>query len=92
MDSSPKNENSDINYSPSCRTKPVRSSFIFETQMKIFEMKSESFLTLRRQQRNYHVQGQKRRNDIVEIAQEKQNRQLSSTISWLPSQSSPRVE
>ncbi len=70
MDSSPKNENSVMYYSPSCRTKPVRSSFIFKTQMKIFEMKSESFLTLCRQQQNYHVQGQKRSNDIVKIAQE----------------------
>ncbi len=40
--------------SPSCRSKP---SFIFGTQSKIFLMKSESFLTLDRQQRNYHVQG-----------------------------------
>jgi len=38
--------NSVINYSPSCRFKPVRLSFIFETRMKIFLMKSESFLSL----------------------------------------------
>ncbi len=25
-----------INYSPSCRSKPVRPSFIFRTQIKIF--------------------------------------------------------
>uniref|UniRef100_A0A8C1UPK0 Rho GTPase activating protein 4b n=1 Tax=Cyprinus carpio TaxID=7962 RepID=A0A8C1UPK0_CYPCA len=31
---------------PSCRSKPVRPSFIFRTQIKIFLMKSESFLTL----------------------------------------------
>ncbi len=36
MDSSPKNENSVINYSPSCHCKPVRPSFIFGTQIKIF--------------------------------------------------------
>ncbi len=35
-----------INYLPSRRSKPVRPSFIFETQIKIFLMKSESFLTL----------------------------------------------
>ncbi len=54
---SPKNENSVINYSPSCCSKPVRPLFIFGTQIKIFLLKSESFLTLYRQQHNYHVQG-----------------------------------
>ncbi len=44
MLSSPKNENSVINYSPSCRSKPVRLSFIFRAQIKIFLMKSKSFL------------------------------------------------
>ncbi len=39
-DSSPQNENSVINYSPSCRSKPVRPSFIFRTQIKIFLMES----------------------------------------------------
>jgi len=39
--SSPKNENSVINYSPSCRSKPVRPSFIFGTQIKIFLIKSD---------------------------------------------------
>ncbi len=34
--SSPKNENSVINYSPSCRSKPVRPSIIFGPQIKIF--------------------------------------------------------
>ncbi len=43
-DSSHKNDNSVINYSPSCRPKPVRLSFIFRTQIKILLMKSESFL------------------------------------------------
>ncbi len=43
-DSSPKN--SVINYSPSRLSKPVRPSFIFRTHIKIFLMKSESFLTL----------------------------------------------
>ncbi len=51
----PKNENSIINYSPSCRSKPIRHLFIFTTQIKIFLMKSESFLTLHRQQWNYHI-------------------------------------
>ncbi len=41
----PKNENSVINYSPSCRSKPVRPLFIFRSQIKIFPMKSESSLT-----------------------------------------------
>ncbi len=35
---------------------PLRPLFIFRTQIKIFLMKSESFLTLHWQQRNYHVQ------------------------------------
>ncbi len=35
--------------------KPVRPSFIFRTQMKIFLMNSESCLTLHRQQHNWHV-------------------------------------
>ncbi len=43
---SPKDVNSVINYSPSCLYKHVRPSFIFGTQIKIFLMKSESFLTL----------------------------------------------
>ncbi len=34
-DSSPKNENHVINYSPSCHSKPW-PSFIFKTQIKIF--------------------------------------------------------
>ncbi len=54
-DSSPKNENSVINYSPSCRSKPVRPSFIFGTQIKIFLIKSKSSLTLHRQQHNWNV-------------------------------------
>uniref|UniRef100_A0A8C1JW99 Rho GTPase activating protein 4b n=1 Tax=Cyprinus carpio TaxID=7962 RepID=A0A8C1JW99_CYPCA len=37
---------------PSCRSKPVRPSFIFRTQIKIFLMKSESFLTLHKHQCN----------------------------------------
>ncbi len=48
-DSSPKNDISVINYSPSC---PVRPSFIFRTQIKIFLMQSESYQTLHRQQHN----------------------------------------
>ncbi len=36
---------SEINYSPSRRSKPVSPSFIFGTQMKIFFIRSESFLT-----------------------------------------------
>ncbi len=47
--SSPKNEISVINYSPSCRSKPIRPLFIFGTQIKIFLMKSKSFLTYRQQ-------------------------------------------
>ncbi len=51
----PQNENSVINYSTSCRSKPARPSFIFRTQIKIFVMKCESFLTLHRQQHNCNV-------------------------------------
>ncbi len=39
-----------VNYSPSCRSKYIRPSFIFRTQIKIFLMKSERFL------RNLHRQ------------------------------------
>jgi len=39
--SSPKNEISVINYSPSCRSTPIRPSFIFGTQIKIFLIKSD---------------------------------------------------
>ncbi len=38
-------------------SKSVIPSLIFETQIEIFLIKSESFLTLYRQQRNYHIQG-----------------------------------
>ncbi len=38
-----------------CRSKPVRPSFIFRTQIKMFLMKSESYLTLHRQQHNWNV-------------------------------------
>ncbi len=53
----PKKKNSVINYSPSCCSKPARPLFIFRTHIKIFLMKSESFLALHRQQHNWHVQG-----------------------------------
>ncbi len=43
-----------------CRSKPVRHLFIFRTRIKIFLMKSKSFLALHRQQRNWHVQGPER--------------------------------
>ncbi len=35
-DSSPKNKNVVINYSPSCLSKPVRTLFIIETHIKFF--------------------------------------------------------
>ncbi len=41
-------------------TKPVRPSFIFGTQIKIFWMKSRRFLIFHRQQHNNHVQGPER--------------------------------
>ncbi len=44
-----------INYSPSCRFKHIRPSFILGTQIKIFWIESESSLTLHRQQ-YYHDQ------------------------------------
>ncbi len=50
--------NSVINYSRHSET--IRHSFIFETQIEIFLMKSESFLINHRQQRNYHVQAPER--------------------------------
>ncbi len=63
-DSSPKNENDVMNYSPPCRSKPVRPSFIFRTQIKIFLMKSENSQTLHRQQHNsLFFQVQKCRKD-----------------------------
>ncbi len=48
-------------------SKPVRPSFIFRTQIKIFLMKSKSFLILHRQQRNYHFQGPERYKDFDKI-------------------------
>ncbi len=56
-DSSPKYENDVIINSPSCCSKPIRPSLILGTQIKIFFMKSMSFLTLHRLQQNYHIQG-----------------------------------
>lgn len=50
-DSSPKNKNSVINW---IRSKPIRTSFIFGTQIK---MKSESFLIRHREQCNWNVPG-----------------------------------
>ncbi len=55
----PKNVNYFNNYSPSC-SEPVRPLFIFRTQIKIFLMKYESFLTLHWQQGNYYIQGPER--------------------------------
>ncbi len=49
-----------INHLPWWRSKPVRPSFIFGTQIKMFLIKSESSLTLHRQQCNWHVQGPER--------------------------------
>ncbi len=49
-----------INYSLSCHSKPIKPLIISRTQINIFLMKSKSFLTLKRQQRNYHVQGPER--------------------------------
>ncbi len=46
-------EYSVINYSPLCRS--IRPSFIFGTQIKIFLMKSKSFLTLHRRQHTWNV-------------------------------------
>jgi len=52
-----KNNISVINYSPLCRFKPVRPSFIFGTQIKIFLMKSEKFFISHRNQCDYyHIQ------------------------------------
>ncbi len=54
-DSSRKNTNSVINYTPLCIFKPVRPSFILGTQMKLFLMKSKSpFLPSIDIQRNWN--------------------------------------
>ncbi len=53
--SSCQNENCVINYSPSCRSKPIRTLFIFRTQIKMFLIKSESYLTRHRQQHNLNI-------------------------------------
>ncbi len=37
-----------MSYSPSCRSKPIRTLFFFGTQIKIFLMKYKSFLNLHR--------------------------------------------
>ncbi len=55
------NELTNIHFGPTCRSKPIRPLFIFRTQMKIFLMKSESFLTVYRQQRNWNVQSPERK-------------------------------
>ncbi len=39
----------------SCHSKPMRPLFIFWTQMKIFLIKSESFLALHRKQCNWNI-------------------------------------
>ncbi len=57
--------NSVINYSPSRRSKPVRPSFIFGTQIKMFLMKSESYLILHRQQCHWNVP---RSRNVVNIS------------------------
>ncbi len=68
MDSSPKYENYVINYSLSCRSKPVRPLVIFGTQIKIFVMKSESFLTLHIDSNTTDTfKAQKDSKDIVKI-------------------------
>ncbi len=63
MVSSPKNENYVINYSPWCRSKPIRILFIFGTQIKIFLFESESSLTLLRQQGSLHDQSPEKYQD-----------------------------
>ncbi len=55
-----------ILYSPLCHSKPVRPLFIFKTQIKIFFMKSDSSLTLHRQQEYYHGE-EKHSKEIVKI-------------------------
>ncbi len=55
-----KAENSVINDPPSWRSKFVRPLCVFGTQIKIFLLKSGSFLTPHKQQHNYHVQGLER--------------------------------
>ncbi len=65
--SSIQNLNSVFNYSPSYNFKTIRPSFIFRTQINIFFIKSESFLTLHWQQRNLHIQGPEQYKDIKVI-------------------------
>jgi len=67
MVSSPKNgENSVINYSPSCLSKSIRPLFIFGTQIKIFLMKSDTFLSLHWEQRNlFKVQNDRKDHYVI---------------------------
>ncbi len=44
------------NWNTGQKPERIRPLFIFRTQIKIFLMKSERFLTLHRQKHNYHVQ------------------------------------
>ncbi len=62
---SPKNENSVINLTPSCHSKPVRPLFIVGEQRRFF-MKSESFLTLDSNVTDM-FKAQKGSKDIVKI-------------------------
>ncbi len=59
------NENSVINYSPSCRSK-TQKTFVHlrKTQITIFLMKSESFLTLHRLQGSLHGQGTETQQEV----------------------------
>ncbi len=52
-----------INYSPSCRSKAVRPSFIFETQFKIFLIKSKKSYS----KVTTTIKVQKRSKDISKI-------------------------
>ncbi len=61
----PKMKNLSLITSPSCCSKPVRPSFIFRTQMKMFLKKSESYLTLHRQQHNWNVPRSRNLNTSV---------------------------
>ncbi len=65
--SSPKKYNFVINYSPSCRSKPVRPSFIFRTQVEIFFIKSDPFWPCIDSNVTTTFKAQKRSKDIVKI-------------------------
>ncbi len=63
----PKNENSVINYWPSCHSKRVKPSFIFETQIKIFWWNPRAFWPCIDSNATDTFKAQKGCKDIIKI-------------------------